>query len=79
VIAQARIFGRGFVLIFLIALNTRLLASAHVPGALVVGFCLSWVWWGNSRSAAVCDVPWAREAYAAGASLAGVAAILLTR
>jgi hypothetical protein len=75
---HARIFGRGFVLVFLVALNTRMIATANLPGALGAAFAVSWVWWGNSRSASSCDVPWARECYAAGAGLATVCALLLT-
>jgi hypothetical protein len=45
-----RVFLRGFVLVALVALNTRQVAGGRYLGAFVVGGLISLVWWANSSS-----------------------------
>lgn len=66
--ALAQIFGRAFLQVALVAANTRFIASSAYPAAFATGFCISWLWWANSRSAAHASVCGARVAYALGAA-----------
>lgn len=43
-----RIFLRGLAAVTLVSCNTRQLATNHLPGAIGVGFLISWLWWSNS-------------------------------
>lgn len=45
-----RVFLRGFVLVTLVAANTRQIASGRYVGAFIVGGLISAVWWANSSS-----------------------------
>jgi hypothetical protein len=65
---HAALFFRGFVIVTLTAWNVRHIASMQYAGALVGGFAISFVWFGNSRQAAQTELKWAREAYACGAA-----------
>lgn len=44
------VFGRGWLMVTLVAMNTRQIATGHLSGAVVVGFLISWVWWANSSA-----------------------------
>jgi hypothetical protein len=61
------VFLRGFLLVALVALNTRQIASGNYAGAFLVGGAISLVWWSNS-SAKREDVKGAGLAYALGAA-----------
>lgn len=63
----ARVFLRGFLLVALVSLNTRQIASGNYPGAFLVGGTISAVWWANSSKNRE-DVPCAWLAYAFGAA-----------
>ena len=73
----ARVFVRGFVLVALVAANTRQIASGRYVGAFMVGCAISAVWWFNSRCAARSDAPGAGVAYALGAGCGTVAGMFL--
>ena len=47
-----RLFGRGFLIVALVALNTRHIAALDYGQAFLTGCAISFVWWGNSRHAA---------------------------
>ena len=51
------------------AWNVRNVAAGNLLSALMTGAVLSWVWWGNSRTAGRSEVPYARAAYATGAGI----------
>ena len=74
-----RIALRGFLLVALVAWNTRNIAAADYGMAFLTGCAISAVWWGNSHTAAHATVPGARWAYAAGAGLGTVAGLWLGR
>lgn len=75
----ARIFGRGVLLVGLVALNTRLVANSMLPEAAITATILSFVWWGNSRTAALSDARFARAAYACGAGVGTALSIWIGR
>lgn len=60
-------FLRGFLLVTLVALNTRQVSQGHYGGAFVVGGLISLTWWANSSSKRE-DVRGAGVAYALGAA-----------
>lgn len=60
-----RIFLRAFLLVTLVACNTRQLAMGHLGGAAMVGFMISLLWWGNSSKDRP-QIPGAAIAYGAG-------------
>lgn len=68
-----RVFARAFVQVALVAANTRFVAAGAASTAFATGFVLSWVWWGNTRSAAHHEHPWARAVYGLGAACGTVA------
>jgi hypothetical protein len=72
-----RIFLRGFALVGLVAFNTRLVATSRLPEAFLTATLLSWVWWGNSKTAAHSQARYARVAYAVGAGLGTACSIWL--
>ena len=45
-----KLFGRGFLQVFLVAVNTYQLAHVRFLGAFIVGFLISFVWWHNAGS-----------------------------
>jgi hypothetical protein len=66
----ARILGRGFFQVLLVAANTFQIAHGHLVGAAAVGFCISAYWWTNARaSGRNDDVPYAAVWYGLGAAL----------
>lgn len=77
--SYVRLFVRGFVIVALVSLNTRHIAALHYPWACAGGFGISFVWFGNSRTAAHSELRWAREAYASGAALGTVFGMWLGR
>jgi hypothetical protein len=67
-----RLFGRGFSIVALTAMNVRQIAAGAYGPAFIVGCSISAVWWFNSRSAAHSDAPAAWMAYSLGAGLGTV-------
>jgi hypothetical protein len=45
-----RTFGRGFILVALVSMNTRQVAGGRYLGAFIVGGLISAVWWSNSSA-----------------------------
>jgi len=76
-VIQLLIAARGFVIVFLTALNVVQIAGGHYGGAFIVGGAISWVWFGNSRTAAHTNAPYARQAYALGAALGTIAGMFV--
>ena len=63
-----RVFLRGFAIVFLTALNVTQVSRGHYLGALLVGFGISFVWYGNSQSANDRRSRTAQVTYACGAA-----------
>jgi hypothetical protein len=61
------LFLTAFLQVALVAGQTVLLARGNWIGIGIVGFCISWVWFGNARNAARSELPHARLVYATGA------------
>lgn len=72
-------FGRGCLLVTLTAFNVSHIAAGDFRWAFVTGGAISWLWWGNSRSAAWENLPWSRWAYASGAACGTVLGMWLAR
>lgn len=75
--AYALTLGRGWLIVALTSANVRQIAAGHYSGAFLVGFAISYVWFGNSRQAALTDLPGARWCYALGAALGTVTGMYL--
>lgn len=73
----ARTFARAFVMVCLVAMNTRQVAAGHYGPAFVVGCAISAVWWWNAKTAAHSDAPGAWIAYALGAGFGTVTGMWL--
>jgi hypothetical protein len=72
----ARVWLRGFVLVALVAMNTRQVASGNYCGAFVVGGLISFVWWANSSKHRE-DINGAGAVYAFGAAVGTVTGMWL--
>jgi Na+/glutamate symporter len=66
------LFCRGLLIVTLTAFNVKSISHGAYVAALLGGFGISFVWFGNSRTAAHSDLKWAREVYAAGAAIGTV-------
>lgn len=66
----ALVAARGFCIVFLTATNVVQVSHGHYDGAFVVGFLISWLWWGNAHKP---NVPGAALAYGVGAACGTVA------
>jgi hypothetical protein len=64
----APIWWRAFSIVTLTALNVTQVANAHYVAMCFSGGALSYIWWGNTRTAASSEVKGARYAYAVGAA-----------
>jgi hypothetical protein len=73
-----RLWLRGFILVALVAANTRQIAAGDYFGAFLVGGCISFVWWANSSKDRP-DAKGAGAAYAFGAACGTVAGMWLCR
>jgi hypothetical protein len=73
----ASIFGRAFLQVALVSANVSFLAQHNGPMAFATSFGLSYTWWGNARSAAHVQHPWARYSYALGAAVGTVTGMVL--
>ena len=70
---------RGFTLVGLTATNVGQVAGQHWWGALGVGFLISFIWFGNARSAAHTSLKFAREAYSLGAALGTIFGMFIVK
>lgn len=77
--ALAHFWWRAFLIVFCTSLNVTQIALGHYATAFVTGGILSFVWWGNTRSAAHTDAPGAQYAYAFGAACGTVCGMALGR
>jgi hypothetical protein len=73
-----RVFLRGFLLVALVAANTRQVSSGRYIGAFIVGGLISAVWWANS-SAKRETFTGAGAVYAFGAAVGTVVGMYLGR
>lgn len=72
----ARIFGRGFLIVFLTATNVYQVSHRHMLGGFIVGVLISVVWWGNARTSSRSELTGSGLCYGLGAgagTLAGMA------
>lgn len=76
---QLAVFARGFLIVTLTATNVGQVAGHHWLGAFIVGFGISFVWFGNSKTAAHSKVGGARECYALGAAAGTVFGMWIVR
>ena len=72
-----RLFGRGFLLVFLVAVQTRLLAG-HSWLSLPVCGAIQFVWWHNTKTSVITPHKAAPYVYAAGAMTGTGLALWLT-
>lgn len=72
-------FLRGWLIVTLVAWNTRHVATLNYSAAFLTGGVLSLVWWGNSKTAANSTVTGARWAYALGAAAGTLTGMWLGR
>lgn len=74
-----RIFLRGFLIVTLTAANVGQISARHWGGAFLGGCAISFVWFGNSRTAASTTARFGRECYALGAGCGTLTGMLLVR
>lgn len=72
-----RIFGRGFLIVFLTSTNVYQVSHRHFSGAFVVGVLISVVWWSNARTSGRSDLPGAGLCYGLGAGTGTIAGMAL--
>lgn len=76
----AAIFGRGLLMVTLVAANTTQIAAGAYGGAFAVGFLISAFWWSNARTSGKNDdLPYAWLAYSTGAACGTVTGMFLAR
>lgn len=73
------LFLRAFAQVFLVSVNVSQIAAGHYTGAFLVGGAISWMWFGNAKSAGRADDAWSRSVYTLGAALGTVAGMALSR
>lgn len=73
---QIAAFWRGFLIVTLTSLNVGQIAGHHYGGALLGGFAISFVWYGNAKAAALDGVRFGRELYALGAGCGTVVGMM---
>jgi len=73
------IWWRAFLIVAITAINVVQVASGHYYTAFVSGGLLSFVWWGNTRTAALSEVRGGQWAYAFGAACGTVTGMALGR
>jgi hypothetical protein len=75
-VTYARIWLRGFLLVALVAMNTRQVASGQYGGAFICGGLISLVWWSNSSKHRE-DIQGAGPVYAFGAAVGTITGMWL--
>jgi hypothetical protein len=73
------IFARGFIIVAFTSLNVGQIAGRHWGGAFIGGFCISFVWFLNAKTAAHTEICGARECYALGAACGTVFGMFLVK
>lgn len=73
------IFLRACTQVTLVAWNVTNVARGDYGMAALSGFAISWVWWANSRTAALSEAPYGRVVYAAGAGVGTVLGMVIGR
>jgi len=73
------LFGRAFLQVSLVAANVVQIAKGQYVGMFVVGAAISYLWFGNARSAGRSELPGAAWVYAVGAGCGTVAGAVLSR
>jgi len=79
VTAHLWLFARGFLIVTLTSANIGQIAQRHWGGAFLGGCAISFVWFGNSKTAAHSDARFGRECYALGAGLGTLFGMFLVR
>lgn len=74
-----RLWSRAFVIVSLTAGNVVQVSRGHYLGAFIVGGCLSYVWFGNARTASRSVSPWDAWLYAFGAAVGTATGMFLGR
>lgn len=77
--SYATLFGRAFLQVSLVALNVSQIAKGNFVGAFLVGGAISWLWFGNAKTAGQSEVRWAAAVYTLGAACGTVAGMFLSR
>lgn len=72
-----RIFGRGFLIVFLTSTNVYQVSHRHFLGGFIVGVLISITWWANARTSARSDLRGAGLCYGLGAGVGTVAGMVL--
>lgn len=67
-ILHLRIFWRAFAIVTVSSLNVTQVSAHRFNVAFFTGGLLSWIWWGNTRTAAHSDARFGRAAYSLGAA-----------
>lgn len=75
----ASLFGRAFLQVSLVALNVAQIAKGNYGGAFLVGGAISWLWFGNAKTAGRSEVRFAAAVYTLGAAFGTVAGMALSR
>ncbi len=76
---RLRLFGRAFLQVALVAANVVQIAKGQWVGMFVVGFAISWLWFGNAREAGRSELPGAAMIYALGAGVGTVTGCFLSQ
>lgn len=75
----APIFLRAMLMVTAVSLNVTVIATGSLWQAALTGGLVSWIWWGNTRTAALTSHPWAKLVYTSGAACGTVTGVLLGR
>lgn len=78
-IAYGRLFFRALLQVSLVAANVVLIARGHWFGMFLIGFSISFLWFGNTREASRSELPLAAVVYALGAGVGTVTGTILSR
>lgn len=75
----SRLFGRGFLMVFLVSANTYFISHFDLLAAGGVGMVISVIWFGNARTAGRSRLPGASFVYGAGAGVGTMVGMSLAR
>lgn len=75
----AIVFWRAFLIVMLTAINVTQIGGGHYERAFFSGGALSWVWWHNTRVAALTPESGGQLAYALGAAVGTVVGMFIGR
>ena len=74
-----RTFGQAFAIVACVAANTTFIARGEYQPAFIVGFLISYLWWGNARTASLTSSRIAQIVYGLGAATGTVVGMYLAR